>query len=312
MNTRDEFDPEAYDQDRDARRLLGSFRAMMSLGGNQLAPDRGPLSPDESAYDPTLYQDGPAGLVGRLQALQEAQGGYQSRQPAMDPRRYELAQAITNASRNLGIDPSDLATAISYETGGTFNHNLWGGKDGNYFGLIQFGPNERARYGVKEGQSVSDQMGAVERYLRDRGLKPGMGLLDVYSTINAGRPGLYDRSDAGHGGAPGTVADKVNTQMGGHVTKAATLLKQYDAARPRYAVPPAFPQHADPIFPGVPAKPPAFSPAGKRAGDPSLPVFPGAEADFANRENPAVSPLPGLVSGTPMQYWPISLFDTRR
>jgi hypothetical protein len=230
----------------------------------------------------------------------------------MDPHRYELAQAITSASRNLGIDPNDLATAISYETGGTFNHNIWGGTGSDYFGLIQFGPNERARYGVKEGQSVAEQMQAVERYLRDRGLKPGMGLLDVYSTINAGRPGLYNRSDAGNGGAPGTVEDKVNTQMGGHMTKAAALLKQYDAARPSYSEPPAFPQRADPIFPGLPGRPPTPSPTGKKAGDPLLPIPSGAADGLARQENSSGRSLVGLVSGTPMQYWPISLFDTRR
>jgi hypothetical protein len=50
-----------------------------------------------------------------------------------------------------------------------------------------------------------------------------MGLLDIYSTINAGRPGLYGRSDAANGGAPGTVADKVAT-MAGHRLRANALL----------------------------------------------------------------------------------------
>jgi hypothetical protein len=63
----------------------------------------------------------------------------------------------------------------------------------------------------------------VENYLRDRGVKPGMGLADVYSTINAGRPGLYNRSDAANGGAPGTVADKV-AGMAPHIARAEMLL----------------------------------------------------------------------------------------
>ena len=40
----------------------------------------------------------------------------------------------------------------------------------------------------------SSSLNAAENFLRDRGVKPGMGLLDIYSTINAGRPGSYDRS----------------------------------------------------------------------------------------------------------------------
>lgn len=140
---------------------------------------------------------------------------------AQDPA---LAQAIVEASTRLGIDPHALATAISYETGGRFSPGIWGGKGGNYLGLIQFGPEERAKYGVKEGQSAVEQMGAVENFLRDRGVKPGMGLPDIYSTINAGAPGRYNASDANNGGAPGTVLDKVQNQMGGHARNAQALL----------------------------------------------------------------------------------------
>lgn len=139
----------------------------------------------------------------------------------MDP---ELASAIIASANRLGIDPVHLGTAISYETGGRMDPNLWGGKNNNHLGLIQMGGPEREKYGVKEGQTAVEQMGAVENFLRDRGLKPGMGMHDVYSTINAGRPGLYNRSDTANGGAPGTVADKVNNQMGGHRMRAEELL----------------------------------------------------------------------------------------
>ncbi|HEY6020007.1 MAG TPA: hypothetical protein VIY48_08935, partial [Candidatus Paceibacterota bacterium] len=143
------------------------------------------------------------------------------------PPKAELAVAITQTAKNLGIDPVDLATAISYETGGKFSTSMMGGAGGNYMGLIQFGPNERKQYGASPDQSPAEQMQAVERYLRDRGLKPGMGMLDLYSTINAGRPGLYNRSDAANGGAPGTVADKVNYQMADHRKAAQALLADY-------------------------------------------------------------------------------------
>jgi hypothetical protein len=49
-------------------------------------------------------------------------------------------------------------------------------------------------------------------------------MLDVYSAINAGRVGRYNASDANNGGAPGTVRDKVNSQMAGHRKKAEALL----------------------------------------------------------------------------------------
>ena len=85
-------------------------------------------------------------------------------------------------------------------------------------------PEERAKYGVTPNMPIVDHVNAAENFLRDRGVKPGMGLLDIYSTINAGRPGLYDRSDANNGGAPGTVADKVATQMVGHRARANAIL----------------------------------------------------------------------------------------
>lgn len=138
----------------------------------------------------------------------------------------ELAAAIIASAKRIGVDPVHLGTAISYETGGTFDPWKAGPTTqwGQHRGLIQWGEPQAKEYGVTKDMSVTDQMKAVERYLVDRGVKPGAGLMDIYSTINAGAPGLYDRSDAANGGAPGTVADKVNSQMSGHVTNAAKLL----------------------------------------------------------------------------------------
>lgn len=100
--------------------------------------------------------------------------------------RSDAVNAINKTASNLGIAPRDLTAAISYETSGKFDPDIMGGKGGNYQGLIQFGPAERKQYGVTKGMSFSDQMGAVENYLRDRGVKPGMGLPEIYSIINAG------------------------------------------------------------------------------------------------------------------------------
>lgn len=138
----------------------------------------------------------------------------------------ELAQAITATAGKLGISPVDLATAISYETAGTFDPWKAGPttKWGQHRGLIQWGEPQRQKYGVTEDMPVPAQVDAAGRYLTDAGVQPGMGLLDIYSAINAGRVGLYNRSDAHAGGAPGTVADKVNNQMGAHRQKAEALL----------------------------------------------------------------------------------------
>lgn len=138
----------------------------------------------------------------------------------------DLASQILASSQRLGIDPADLATAISYETGGTFDPWQAGPttKWGQHRGLIQMGEPQRAEYGYAQGAPLDQQMRAVEKYLVKAGVRPGMGLLDVYSAINAGGVGRYGRSDAAAGGAPGTVRDKVETQMGGHRQNAMGLL----------------------------------------------------------------------------------------
>src|SRR6266478_4295217 len=98
-----------------------------------------------------------------------------------------LVDAVRASSARLGVSPSDVLTAMSYETGGKLDPNLWGGKGGKYLGLIQFGPEEQAKYGVRPGMPLEEHVNAAENFLRDRGVKPGMGLLDIYSTINAGQ-----------------------------------------------------------------------------------------------------------------------------
>lgn len=144
----------------------------------------------------------------------------------------EFLQSVRDSSERLGINPSDLLTAISYETGGTLSPDIYGGAGRRYLGLIQFSPENQWRYGVKPGMAAHDQMKAVESYLRDRGVVPGHGLLDIYSAINAGAPGRYTATDANNGGAPGTVADKVAQQMWGHRQRANALLGAEPGATP--------------------------------------------------------------------------------
>jgi hypothetical protein len=155
--------------------------------------------------------------------------------------KAQIAEGIMGVAGRLGIDPVDLGTAISYETAGTFNPTKKGQptKWGTHRGLIQFGEPQAQQYGVDWKNPVESQLGpggAVESYLKDAGVKPGMGMMDVYSAINAGQVGLYNRSDAAAGGAPGTVADKVRDQMAGHRLKAESLLGDYIAT----AAPPSF------------------------------------------------------------------------
>lgn len=140
----------------------------------------------------------------------------------------DLRDGIAQSAQALGVSPVDLATAISYETAGTFDPTKAGPTTqwGQHRGLIQFGEPQAQKYGVDWNNPIGSQLGengAVVKYLRDTGVKQGMGLLDIYSAINAGGVGRYGASDANNGGAPGSVRDKVEKQMAGHRAKAEAM-----------------------------------------------------------------------------------------
>jgi hypothetical protein len=133
-----------------------------------------------------------------------------------------------NVANRFGLDPSMVAAVISYETGGTFSPTIMGGKGGQYMGLIQFGPPERKKYGIDKASSPEDWTKAIGDYLQDRGFKKGMGMLDLYSTINAGTPGRYGASDGN-----GTVQSHVGKILEEHQAKGRNWLGGagvYDAA----------------------------------------------------------------------------------
>lgn len=117
----------------------------------------------------------------------------------MTPQQY-----LVQAARNRGYNPLDLATVMQHES--SLNPDVWGGKDGKYYGLIQFGPDERKQFGVNTlNPSFNNQVDAAMNFLDKRGYKPTMGLLDMYSTVLAGSPGHYNRADQN-----GSVAEHVS------------------------------------------------------------------------------------------------------
>lgn len=200
------------------------------------------------------------------------------------PAGNDLAPGIASTAQALGIDPVDLATVISYETAGTLDPLKRGPttKWGQHRGLIQFGEPQAAQYGVNWDDPVNSQLGpdgAVAKYLRDTGVQPGMGLLDIYSAINAGGVGedYYNRSDTAAGGAPGTVRDKVEQQMAGHRQRALSMFPQsqpnsLDTAaqaslntrnvveNPRAMTPPEIQQGVQEYIPGFNSSPTAAQP----------------------------------------------------
>jgi hypothetical protein len=140
-----------------------------------------------------------------------------------------ISQGIFDTANAIGMKPLDLATIMSYETGGTFDPKKKGPitKWGQHRGLIQFGEPQAKQYGVDWNNPINSQLGAngaVAKYFQSSGWKPGMSLMNAYSIVNAGAPGKFNASDANNGGAPGTVADKVLNQFAPHRAKAEMLL----------------------------------------------------------------------------------------
>ncbi len=105
-------------------------------------------------------------------------------------QKSEMASAIRKISSDVGISPEHLATAMSFETGGTMDPWKRGPmtKWGRHRGLIQWGEPQRRDYGISQLTSITDQVKAVGKYLKDRGVKPGMGLENIYGAILHGNP----------------------------------------------------------------------------------------------------------------------------
>jgi TP901 family phage tail tape measure protein/lambda family phage tail tape measure protein len=135
------------------------------------------------------------------------------------------ARALISAAGKLGVSPLDLATIISFETGGTFNPGKWGGSGNNYLGLIQMGGPERKKYGAHAGQSFEEQVqGPVVRYLQDRFKSRGMStqgadLLTLYRTVLGGNPKASLTRTDGNGVTPASGV----ARMGPHRQKALRM-----------------------------------------------------------------------------------------
>lgn len=137
-----------------------------------------------------------------------------------DPRRI----ALEKAASILGINAVDLAALISYETAGTLSPGIKGGAGGNYLGLIQFGPEERRKYGVSGRQTFEQQLlNSVVPYLQDRtaafGGTKGMGLAELYKTVIAGNPSVSLNAKDENG----TIREHIQKIIREHVPK---VLKQ--------------------------------------------------------------------------------------
>lgn len=147
---------------------------------------------------------------------------------------HEQVQAINEVADELGISPNDLATAIAYETIGTMSPDIMGGMNrdgtgkGTFKGLIQFNPKNQSYFGVKPGMSFVEQLkGPVKEYLQHTGVRPGMGLKDIYSAILTGRVGQYNMKDRN-----GSVLQHVSRMTDRYGSKVADALARGSTISP--------------------------------------------------------------------------------
>lgn len=130
----------------------------------------------------------------------------------------EDAASISDTASRLGISAQDLQAIIGYETGGKFDPSIRGGKNNKHIGLIQFGENEQKAYGAHQGQSFGEQMKAVERYLKDRGVRPGDDLSTLYKIVNGGNRNVSGAASDGNGTIDEHVAN-IRSKHGGGISK---------------------------------------------------------------------------------------------
>lgn len=192
--------------------LAGSISPPTANAGTSVTP---PSGSSASVSLPMISVDAPRQQAGA--------GAGQSSAPApagAGPMTDQ--QALIASAQRLGLSPVEWGGIIHYESGA--DPSRWGGTGGRHVGLIQFGPNEQKQFGVTGQESFQEQLLKAEQFMSARGYKPGMGVMNAYSTINAGSPGRFNASDANNGGMPGTVADKVNTQFAPHYAWANKFL----------------------------------------------------------------------------------------
>ena len=139
-------------------------------------------------------------------------------------------QAIVSAANELGVRPEDLAAVISQETMGTFDPQIIGGENNNFKGLIQFGIPERKAYGYRDGMSFEEQMlGPVVRYLKDRGVKPGHGVKELYAAILTGNVSTLDTDGLTRKDSFGTSVESALPELnqgGSHYNNAIDFLSE--------------------------------------------------------------------------------------
>lgn len=167
----------AQQQQRSSSNPQAGGFGMTGMGTAERTRERAALF--QKTYD-TIYDQ----IVRRGRTVDSGAGNPTGLPQSTGPNASK-ANAIRTTAQKLGVDPIALASVIHKESG--FRTTITGGDGGNYQGLIQFGPTERRVYGYNPKQTFEEQvLGPVFRFLKDRGVKPGHGVKEIYAAILTG------------------------------------------------------------------------------------------------------------------------------
>ena len=117
------------------------------------------------AHAPKETQDYVSTIMGKVGGRPAAASASAAPLPGQE------AKAVDDVAQHLGVDPRDLMSVIGHISGFAPNS-----RDGEDVGLLHFSPEDQKKYGVTDKQSFTEQMQAVEKYLKDKGVQPGAGV----------------------------------------------------------------------------------------------------------------------------------------
>ena len=112
---------------------------------------------------------------------------YTPRIPANVADDEEFRFAVTDVAQRLGINEGDLYAVMDFETGGSFSPAQRNAAGSGATGLIQFMPSTAEGLGTStealSKMSRAQQMSYVYQYLKNAGVKSGMGMSDLYMSV---------------------------------------------------------------------------------------------------------------------------------
>jgi peptidoglycan hydrolase-like protein with peptidoglycan-binding domain len=159
---------------------LKKFQAANKLPGSGRADDAtvAALNSALKAGNITIVKSTPADV-----ARNAMRGNGPSAEDLAAIQSPEFNDKLNKIGQKLGVDPKDLLRIMKFETGGSMSPSEQSGTS-SAVGLIQFMPDTARRLGTTSQElarmSAIEQLDYVYRFYDMNGVKPGMGVGDLY------------------------------------------------------------------------------------------------------------------------------------